>query len=110
MSAPIGFEAAKADWNELFAGRPYSLDDWNGLTFGEQQRYGAAECKTKGAIYRTEIAGAVVNVSVNLPASLVGAGFAEKEARWLEGALHKAAEAAIHWILAAREQQKGSHP
>lgn len=39
---PIGFNAAKADWNEELAGRPYSIDDWNQLTFGEQRSYALA--------------------------------------------------------------------
>jgi len=36
---PMGYEAAEADWNEAFAGRPMTIDDWNRLTVGEQLRY-----------------------------------------------------------------------
>lgn len=105
---PIGFASAANDWNEDFAGRPYSLADWNQLTFGEQQRYGASECKTKGAVYGTKVLGREVSVVVNLPDSLVGSGFSESEARWLEQSLHKAAENTIHWILTRRSITKAA--
>ena len=38
---PVGFLEAADDWNEALAGRPYSLADWNSLTFGDQWRYAA---------------------------------------------------------------------
>lgn len=106
--SPVGFDAAKAEWNEKFAGRPYSLSDWNSLTFSEQQRYGMQECKTKGAIYTTAVDGRHLRVTVDLPVSLVGQGFSQSEARWLESALHKKLEETIHWVLVARTAECGS--
>lgn len=100
---PIGFDAAAADWDTVLAGRSYTIDDWNRLTFREQQRYGSQECKTKGAIYRTQIKGKILSVTVDLPSSLVGSGFSAKEATWLEDALHKKVEETIHYILIARQ-------
>lgn len=115
MSAqiPLGYQSAAADWDEVFAGRPYTLADWNSLTFGEQERYGAQECKTKGAMYHTSVNNKTVRLTVELPTSLVGHGFTAKESKWLESALHKAAERTIHWVLVRRamvSESKGGQP
>jgi hypothetical protein len=104
---PLGFRAAEADWNHLELKcpdpRPYTLELWNQLTMGEQAKYGAEECKTQGAIYTSEITGDSVSMTVALPTSLVPNGFSEKEARWIEDALHKKFEETIHWILVTRQ-------
>lgn len=106
MKYPIGFAAAEADWS-LAEGpnpRPYTLDLWNQLTFGEQQRYGAQECKTKGAVYSITTRGLEISATVKLPTSLAGSGFSEAEAKWIEAALHKKIEETVHWILVARNK------
>jgi hypothetical protein len=99
---PLGFEAARKDWNVALAGREMTEADWTSLTFGEQARYGAAECKTKGANYSTRISGRQVSVTVDLPDSLIGTGFSPAEAKWLESAIHKKIEDTLHWMLTAR--------
>jgi hypothetical protein len=99
---PFGFEAAKADWNKELAGREMTEADWNSLTLGEQARYGGTECKTKGANYSTRISGRQVSVTVDLPDSLIGNGFNQAEAKWLEAAIHKEIENTLHWMLTAR--------
>ena len=99
---PLGFEAAKADWNRALVGREMTMADWTSLTFGEQARYGAAECKTKGAVYSSRVKHNVVEVRVSLPDSLAMNGLREDEAKWIEAALHKELETTIHWIITAR--------
>jgi hypothetical protein len=106
---PIGFEAAKADWNEALAGRPMNDEDFYSLTFGEQARYGAQECKTKGAMFTTRISQNVLEVRVELPASLSLAGIQKSEAVGIEYAIHKAIENTIHWILVSRQNGWTKH-
>ena len=103
---PIGFEAAKAEWDECerhgINPRPYTIQLWNELTFGEQQRYGSEECRTKGAIYETKIHGDLLHITVKLPESLIGAGFTKDEAHRLEQTAHRKIEEAIYWTLQHR--------
>src|SRR5712691_3502899 len=103
MNKPLGFEAARNDWNEKLAGRPMNERDWTSLTFGEQGRYGAQECKTKGAIYSVHVAADVIEVKVSLPRSLMLDGLTQDEAKWIESALHKSLEETIHWIITWRQ-------
>lgn len=104
---PIGFDAAKKDWDDYEQKcrnpRPYNIALWNSLTLGEQQRYGAQECKTKGAIYKIRVAGCRLHMEIDLPVSLIGSGYSEAEARSLEHQLHKKAEEAIHWMIVRRQ-------
>ncbi len=100
---PLGFEAARNDWDEKLAGRSMNDRDWTSLTFGEQARYGAQECKTKGAIYSVYVAADVIEVKVNLPRSLILSGLTKDEAEWIEFVLHRSLENAIHWIITRRQ-------
>ncbi len=108
---PLGFEAAKAEWDDFelkcHSPRPYTLDLWNELTLGQQARYGAMECKTKGAIYSSVIKKNEVTMSIALPDNLIMHGLTEKEAKWLENALHKKFEETIHWIVTSRNNGWG---
>lgn len=101
---PLGFEAAAADWNEPFAGRPMNYNDWASLTIGEQQRYAASECKTKGAIYSSHVTADRVEFSVKLPPDLAMQGLKDWEARWIEAAVHKSLEQTIALMLTARRE------
>jgi hypothetical protein len=107
MDKPPGFEAAAKDWNIALAGREMGLSDWYSLTLGEQARYGAAECKTKGAIYSVHVTHDHIAVSISLPRSLHMDGLREDEAKWIEAALHKELETTIHWILVERAAKSG---
>lgn len=103
----IGFAAAKAEWDafelQTVDPRPYTKELWNQLTFGEQQRYGAQECQTKGAVYTSRIRANKIEFSVTLPSDLTLNGLTENEAKWLERALHKKMEETIVWIIRGRE-------
>lgn len=105
---PIGFEAAKAAWDEKLAGRPMTLDDWNSLTFGDHARYGAQECKTKGAVYTSHVSRSEVTVKIALPENLAMNGLTEGEAREIERKLHKTLEEAVYWILRWRQITSGN--
>ncbi|MGJ3630197.1 hypothetical protein AB5I41_31375 [Sphingomonas sp. MMS24-JH45] len=37
LSKPLGYMASLEDWNEAFAGRPMTIDDWNRLTLGSKR-------------------------------------------------------------------------
>lgn len=100
---PLGFEAAKADWNKEFSGREMNIHDWTSLTLGEQANYGALECKTKGATFSIHVAHDHFAVSVSLPFSLMLHGLREDESKWIEAALHRELERTIHWIITARQ-------
>lgn len=102
---PIGYEAAKADWNRDFSGRDMTLRDWTSLTLGEQARYGAAECKTKGAVYSVRVSRNKIDVSISLPDSLALNGLREDEAKCIEAALHSKLEDTIHWIIVSRQAE-----
>lgn len=100
---PIGFDAAAEDWNDQLNGRPMGLGDWNSLTFGEQARYGARECRTKGAMFKSRVSAGEVSMAVTLPSNLALTGLTEKEAKWLEAALHRKFEETLHWIIVGRQ-------
>lgn len=102
-SKPLGFDAAAADWNEAYAGRPMNLADWNSMTLGEQARYGATECQTKGAIYKSRVNESEIHFTVQLPSSMKLTGLTEREAKWIEAALHRKLEETIVWIIRGRE-------
>lgn len=107
---PLGFEPAAADWDGALAGRPYSTDDWNSLTFAEQNRYARQECKTKGAVYSSRISSNRIDFSVALPSSLAFAELQEYEARKIERWLHIALEKEIAGIIQLRELSGGRFP
>ena len=100
---PIGFDAARDDWNTAFAGREMTVADWNSLTLGEQARYGARECQTKGANYTIRVSGRAIEIKVDLPSSLIE-GFTAAESRWLESAAHKIVAETIFYVLQRRAQ------
>ncbi len=108
--APLGYQAAEGDWNEIFAGRTMQESDWNSLTIGEQQRYAEQECKTKGAVYQTRISAKCIKVSVNLPASLALHNLTEREAEKVERYIHHALEREIAAILKLRQLCGGFLP
>jgi hypothetical protein len=92
---PLGYEAAAEDWNEAFAHRPMEMRDWTSLTFGEQARYAQAECRTKGAVYKSKITPTRVHFEVELPPSLALHELTEEDAGRLERELHRAFEKKI---------------
>lgn len=99
---PMGYAASEADWNEAFAGRPMDMSDWNSLTLGEQHRYAAQECKTKGAVYTSHIREDRIEFSVSLPPALRLSGITREEAQSYERELHRVVEDRIAWILQYR--------
>jgi hypothetical protein len=101
---PLGFEQAAEDWNEAYAGRPMGMADWLQLTFGEQHRYAAQECKTKGANCVSKVCADRIEFTITLPPSLHMVGLTAKDAERIENALHKAAESVIAWELQYRSQ------
>lgn len=107
---PLGFAAASADWNEAFAGRPMEYHDWLTLTFGEQQRYAAQECKTKGAVYSSRVSRNSIAFEISLPESLALDGLTEDEAGSLERHLHRVLEKQISSILTLRAYKRESEP
>lgn len=110
MEHPVGFSEAAKDWNRDFAGRDYSINDWNNLTLGEQNRYAVAECKTKGAVYKSRINSSSIEFSVNLPQSLSLKNLCSTEAEIIERWLHKAIEKEIAAIIQLREISGGKLP
>lgn len=103
---PLGYMASLEDWNELFAGRPMNIEDWNTLTLGEQQRYAARECKTRGAVYSSKISADRIEFSIQLPASLAMCGLTKDEAGALERYLHRRLEEQVAAILTIRQFQR----
>ena len=105
---PLGFDAAASEWNAHFAGREQTLEDWNRLTLGEQQRYAAQECKTKGAIYSSKITRNSIAFTVSLPDALAMDGLTRDDADRLERHMHRVLEHQIASILQLRRmgQQK----
>jgi hypothetical protein len=104
MSAlPIGFSEAARDWNVALAKREMTYRDWSELTLGEQARYAARECQTKGAVYSSRITGNEITFSVKLPPTLAMTGLTADEARCLEGYLHRKLEEQIVAILQLRQ-------
>lgn len=101
---PMGYAASEADWNVAFAGRPMDMSDWNSLTLGEQHRYAAQECKTKGAVYTSHIREDRIEFSVALPSALHLSGLTREEAESYERELHRVVEDRIAWILQYRSQ------
>jgi hypothetical protein len=101
-SLPLGYMASLEDWNERFAGRPMNMSDWNRLTCGEQQRYAAQECKTRGAIYKSKVSSNKISFEIILPASLTLQGLTESEAEGLERYLHRRLEEQVAAILQLR--------
>ncbi len=110
QNKPIGFDAAKDDWNAVFAGRPMTEKDWNQLTIGEQGRYAVIECKTKGAIYHSHISSDKIDFSISLPKVLALTNLDRDEAGKIERYMHKAVEKEIAAILQLRQMCGGKLP
>ena len=108
--APVGYAAAVRDWNIPYAGREMDLSDWNSLTIGEQLRYAKQECKTKGAIYKSQVQGDIIKFSVHLPPELTMANLSKDEAAQIERYMHHALEKEIAAILHLRGLCGGKLP